>query len=110
MHFEEDGTFAYNITHGVSRPLEYIYNFMAVSDKTSRILIDIKQPVRAGLTFIADDISASLLLSEPPSTVQITGPVRPNGTYDLKFLDILDLRLSQVGLIIFVKKMYYDPF
>lgn len=60
MHFDEDGTFAYNITHGVSRPLEYIYNFMAVSDKTSRILIDIKQPVRAGLTFIADDISASL--------------------------------------------------
>ena len=58
MHFE-NGTFA-NITHGVSRSLNYIYNFMAVSDKISRVLIDIKQPARAGLTFFADAKRASL--------------------------------------------------
>ena len=57
IHFAEDETFA-NISHGVSRSLDYTYNFMAVSDKIPRVLIDIKQPARAGLTFIADAKSA----------------------------------------------------
>ena len=44
------------------------------------------------LTLIADSECASLVLSEPPFTVQVTGLVRPNGTYDWNFQDLLDLK------------------
>jgi hypothetical protein len=91
MHFAEKGTFAI-ITHGVSRSHDYIWSFIAVSDKISVILIDIKQPIRCGLIFIADASKASLLISQPPFTTLITGPVIDNGIYNWNIEEVVNLR------------------
>jgi hypothetical protein len=90
-HFAEHGSFA-TISHGVSRSMEYVWNFIAVSDKISTILIDIKQPIRLGYSFIANNISASLILSQPPYSVVLTGPVHPNGLYTWDLQSVLDLK------------------
>ena len=56
-------------------------------------MIDIKHPVRNGYSFIADDIGASLILSRPPYTTVLHGPVQPNGTYKWDIQQVLDLKI-----------------
>ena len=80
MHFAEKGATA-NITQGVIRDKAFVWNFIAVSDNIARILIDIKQPVRAGYSFVADEQGASLMQSVPPYDVVLYGKVCPNGSY-----------------------------
>ena len=92
MHFAETGSYA-TIALCVNRPPEYVWNFIAVTDKISEVLIDIKHPVRNGYSFIADDVGASLILSRPPYTTVLHGPVQPNGTYKWDLQQVLDLKI-----------------
>ena len=92
MHFAETGPFA-TISLYVNRPSEYVWNFVAVSDKISQVLIEIKQPVRNGYSFIANDICASLNLSRFPYTTVLYGLVQPNGTYKWDLQQVLDLKI-----------------
>ena len=68
---------------------EYVWNFIAVTDKISDVIIDIKHPVRNGYSFIEDDIGASLILF----TTVLNGPVQPNGTYKWDLQQVLDLKI-----------------
>ena len=74
-----------NITQGVIGDKSFVWNFIAVSDNISTILIDIKQPVPAGYRFLADEQGASLIQSVPPYDVVLYGKVCPNRSYQWDF-------------------------
>ena len=84
MHFAETGTLAATV-YGVYRPAEFVWWFIAVTDKLSEILIDIKHLVRVGYTFVADHPRASLIQSQPPHDTVLLGPSQSNGCYKWDF-------------------------
>ena len=51
IHFLEKGTSAI-IDQGVTRPTNLVWNFIAVTDRTTLVLIDNKQAVRSGYILI----------------------------------------------------------
>jgi hypothetical protein len=91
MHFAEIGASS-TISLGIHRDSSYVWDFIAVSDKISQLLIDIKQPVRCGYALFADSERALLVENKFPFTVYLSGLVSPNGTYQWNLREVLNLK------------------